>query len=158
MTRIGISGHQNIPSNALGLVVSGIREALVAHERPLIGYSSLAVGADQLFAREILAAGGELHAVIPAHGYERAFSSEGGHAYRNLRASATEVIDMGYPAPSEEAFEAAGRWIADHCDVLLAVWDGEIARGQGGTADIVAYARQLQREVQVIWPSGLSRD
>ena len=40
-----------------------------------------------------------------------------------------------------EAYEQAGRYIVEHSDVLLAVWDGLPARGRGGTAEIVAWAR-----------------
>jgi hypothetical protein len=35
--------------------------------------------------------------------------------------------------------------VADQCDALVAVWDGQPARGRGGTADIVAYARKKRR-------------
>ena len=30
--------------------------------------------------------------------------------------------------------------VVEHSDVLVAVWDGDRSRGEGGTADIVAYA------------------
>ena len=48
--------------------------------------------------------------------------------------------------------------MVEHADVLIAVWDGRPARGMGGTADAVAYARQ--RGVPVLWvhaarPAGL---
>jgi hypothetical protein len=41
---------------------------------------------------------------------------------------------------------------------LLAVWDGKPARGHGGTADVVAAAREQGRTVRVIWPAGSTRD
>jgi hypothetical protein len=41
---------------------------------------------------------------------------------------------------------------------LCAVWDGLPARGYGGTADVVAYARQHGKPVHVIWPAGARRD
>lgn len=34
---------------------------------------------------------------------------------------------------------------------LFAVWDGRPARGYGGTADVVARARECGRRVRVIW-------
>jgi hypothetical protein len=33
--------------------------------------------------------------------------------------------------------------------VLIALWDGQPSRGKGGTAEIVAYARQ--RGIPVVW-------
>ena len=37
----------------------------------------------------------------------------------------------------------------DRCDALIAVWDGERARGQGGTEEIVAYAQE--QGVPIAW-------
>ena len=34
--------------------------------------------------------------------------------------------------------------MASNCDILIAVWDGKGAQGQGGTADIVYHARERQ--------------
>jgi len=48
-------------------------------------------------------------------------------------------------ASDEESYYQAGRWIVDHCDWMVAVWNGLPSRGRGGTADIVAYARRTQR-------------
>jgi hypothetical protein len=46
----------------------------------------------------------------------------------------------------------------DRSSVLVAVWDGQPARGLGGTADVVAYARQRGVPMEVIWPRGATRD
>jgi len=40
----------------------------------------------------------------------------------------------------------------------VAVWDGKPARGVGGTADIVSYARQKGVPVAVLWPDGAARE
>ena len=48
--------------------------------------------------------------------------------------------------------------MVDTSRVLVAVWDGQSARGLGGTADVVAYARERGKPVTVIWPEGASRD
>jgi len=37
------------------------------------------------------------------------------------------------------------------------VWDGQPARAYGGTADVVAYAREHGTPVRVIWPPGAER-
>ncbi|WP_041624991.1 hypothetical protein [Stackebrandtia nassauensis] len=42
-------------------------------------------------------------------------------------------------------------------DQLIAVWDGQPARGYGGTADVVDYARDHGIDVTVIWPEGAKR-
>jgi hypothetical protein len=43
-------------------------------------------------------------------------------------------------------------------DELLAVWDGQPARGYGGTADVVEAARYKGIPVTVVWPAGAKRD
>jgi hypothetical protein len=47
--------------------------------------------------------------------------------------------------------------VVDPSDVLVAVWDGEPARRLGGTADVVAYARERGVPAIVIWPEGATR-
>ena len=43
------------------------------------------------------------------------------------------------------------RGSTDACEILLAVWDGKPAAGLGCTADVVAYARERDRHVMVVW-------
>jgi hypothetical protein len=45
--------------------------------------------------------------------------------------------------------------LVEECEQLLTIWDGLPAKGEGGTADIVAYARKRGRRVIVIWPPGV---
>jgi hypothetical protein len=53
---------------------------------------------------------------------------------------------------------AASEFMIGQAGELWAVWDGKPARGYGGTADVVAYARRLDIPVLVIWPAGANRD
>ena len=125
--------------------------------RPIIGACSLAVGADQVFAEEVLAAGGSLHIIVPALDYESTFSRHSLVRFQQLLAIAATVEVLDFETSSEEAFLAAGRRVVELADVMLAVWDGQPARGLGGTADIVAYAKKRGVRVQVVWPTGLVR-
>jgi hypothetical protein len=157
-SQVGVTGHQNLPAAALDYISNGIRAILVAQPRPIVGFCSLASGADQLFAIELLAIGGALHAVVPCEGYEATLSGGDQAVYRRLLAAATYTTCLPYSQPDEYAYDAAGKWIAEHSDLLVAVWDGEEARGLGGTADAVAHARKLGRDVQIVWPAGTVRD
>ncbi|MFF4323949.1 hypothetical protein [Streptomyces sp. NPDC001568] len=159
MKRIGVTGHRTIPSEALGHVREGLRALLASHEGPLEALSSLADGADQLFADIALERGADLTVVIPSGDYEETFDDADALAgYRRLRLRATQEVRMAFPRSTDEAYYAAGTWIADSCDRLVAVWDGLPARGHGGTAEIVAYARALGKPVTVIWREGVARD
>ncbi|WP_030855257.1 hypothetical protein [Streptomyces sp. NRRL F-4474] len=159
MKRIGVTGHRSIPDSVLGHVESGLRAVLGGHEGPLEAFSSLADGADQLFAAIALECGADLTVVIPSEDYEESF--EGAEAldrYRSLRLRAAQEIRMDFARSTDEAYYAAGAYIADSCDRLVAVWDGRPARGHGGTAEIVAYARALGKPVTVLWREGVARD
>ncbi|WP_069172324.1 hypothetical protein [Streptomyces griseus] len=158
MKRIGVTGHRSIPPEAHTHVLEGIRAVFRAAEGSVEALSSLAVGADQIFADLALAHGAELTAVIPSGDYEACFDEAADLArYRTLRARAVREVRLDFAHSTDEAYYAAGAYIADHCDRLLAVWDGRPARGLGGTGDIVTYARNLGRPVTVIWRDGVER-
>ena len=154
MTTIGVTGHRHLPEAARIHVEQTITQLLGGREAPLIGLSSLAEGADQIFADVLLRHGGILHAVIPCWGYASTFEPVARENYLRLLAAARSVTTLAYAKPSEQAFDAAGQYIAEHCDLLVAVWDGAPARGLDGTADAVEHARRLGREITVAWPDG----
>jgi hypothetical protein len=155
---IGATGHQNIPEAALVEIRQGIERVLMRYSSDLIGVSSLAEGADQLFARAVLELGGRLHAVIPSDYYDTTFTTPAARArFSALLGKAYCVETLDYPQPSENAFLAAGQRLVELSNLLIAVWDGKKARGRGGTGDIVQYARDLGREVIVVWPEDAVR-
>ena len=157
MTAIGVTGHQRIPTEALKYVAEGIREFIDGQDRPITGYSSLAAGADQMFAQAVLETGGSLIGIIPCQGYEGTFDQDGLATYRSLRDQCASVVPPDFPEPAPEAFMAAGRQVMERSDLVVAVWDGQPAAGLGGTADAVAYARQLGKPVTIVWPKGVQR-
>lgn len=54
------------------------------------------------------------------------------------------------PQPTREAaYEAAGLYGLDHAAVVVAIWDGQSARGRGGTPEIVTHARE--RQLPLAW-------
>jgi hypothetical protein len=96
--------------------------------------------------------------VIPSAGYRRSFATDTGRAtYQRLLAEVSEVIELPFPAASDEAYWAAGQRIVGLADVLLAVWDGSSSRGLGGTADVVAFAAECGVPTTVVWPPGSRR-
>lgn len=156
MTTIGVTGHQTLPEAARIHAERAIEELLGGQSAPVIGLSSLAEGADQIFADVLLRSGGTLHAVIPCWGYVSAIAEASRQNYLRLLSAARSVTTLAYASPSEQAFDAAGQYIVEHCDLLVAVWDGQPARGLGGTADAVAHARRLGKDVAITWPTALA--
>jgi hypothetical protein len=154
--KIGLTGHQKMPSSAYKFAEKAINNLLKKHTK-ITGICNLAAGSDQLFAEKIISSGNELFAVIPSKNYERTFDSEGLKKFRKLLqvAKNTEILD--FLESTEEAFLAAGKRVVDLSDELVAIWDGQQAQGKGGTEDIVSYAQSIGKKVTVIWPEGVRR-
>jgi hypothetical protein len=158
MTTVGITGHQEIPTVALAEVMERVEEALNSLRGPLQAATSLAVGADQLVAGDIVSRGGRLHVILPCADYRRTFTSRVAlQQFESLLAAAERVDTLDFSAPSEEAFWEAGKRVVDASDLLVAVWDGKPSRGLGGTADVVNYAHDQHKAVHVIWPTDVVR-
>jgi hypothetical protein len=157
--RIAITGHRGLPAETERLVDRAIREQLAAYAgRDVVGVSNLADGADQLFAQAVLDAGGQLDVIIPAARYRDGLPESAHAAYDALLSRASSVRRLDRVESTEEAHMEASNAMLDRAERLFAVWDGKPARGYGGTADVVAEARNRGIPVTVIWPEGASRD
>jgi hypothetical protein len=155
---VGCTGHQTLTPVTQAAIAGAISARLRRLDSgSLEGVCSLAIGADQIFAMELLAAGGRLHVVVPSASYSSTFTEEARARYAELLARSNSREELPYPSPTEEAFMAAGRIVADRSDLLLAVWDGAPPAGLGGTADIVRYAKKRGKAVEILWPEGSSR-
>jgi|SRR5271166_5248134 len=157
--RIAITGHRELPAETERLVDQAIRQQLAAYTgRDLVGVTNLADGADQLFARAVLDAGGQLDVIVPAARYRDGLPESVHAAYDALLSRASSVHRLDRIESTEEAHMEASTAMLDRAERLFAVWDGKPARGYGGTADVVAEARNRGIPVTVIWPQGASRD
>lgn len=157
MIRIGVTGHRDLAPSVADVVAASVRARLEPYGRAMVGLSCLADGADTLFAEAVLARGAALEAVVPAAGYRDGLPAAHRPVYDRLLGRCALVHALPGAASTPQAHLAAGRLLVERCDRLLAVWDGLPARGPGGTADVVAYARSLSRPVTVLWPEGARR-
>ncbi|WP_143105580.1 hypothetical protein [Pseudonocardia ammonioxydans] len=142
------------------LVRAEIAHALSRISGKIVGLSSLAAGADQVFADQVLAVGGDLYVIQPCRDYIETFTERDSREhFTRLVKLATAVEVLPFIRPSEDAFLAAGFEIARRVDRLFAVWDGKPSRGRGGTGDIVNYADSSAKgsAVTIVWPSGSAR-
>jgi len=153
---VGFTGHRHL-ADETG-VASGITSILqqLQSEAPgeWIAQSSAAEGADLLFVRAALQLGLGWEAVLPLPlaDFAQDFSPERWAEIRKLIDRAERLEVAAEPGSRDEAYLSGGFEIVNSCDVLLAVWDGKPARGKGGTADIVAYARAMARPVVIFNP------
>lgn len=137
--KIGITGHQEL--NDPVWVKREILRVLYSQDLPLTGVTSLAVGADQLFAQAVLDCAGTLQVIIPFEGYIDSFTADGRQEYERLLSKASVVEVLSAAGSHEESYFCAGKRLVDVSDFLVAVWNGKPAAGLGGTGDVVNYAK-----------------
>ena len=146
--KVGITGHQHLEdSHSWEWVKKEMDDVLAKLRRPVTGITCLAVGADSLFAELVLRHGGALEAVLPFPEYERELPVHQRSKYQELLEMASTITVLEKQQSNQESYFEAGKKVVDAAELLLAVWDGEPARGLGGTADIVAYALQQRKPV-----------
>jgi hypothetical protein len=119
---------------------------------PIVGISCLAVGSDSLFAELVLRHSGSIEAVLPFPEYERELQIHDRSRYQELLAMASAITVLEKKQSNQQSYFEAGKKVVDTTELLLAVWDKKPAKGLGGTADIVEYASQRQKDVICIDP------
>ena len=163
--RIGVSGHRLPPKlpeeseaplrshldRILAAIAATVRKAGTA--TALVIVSSLAEGSDRIVAEAGLAAGFALQVVLPFRRAEYAldFETQASRTeFKQLLARAGDVFELDGGADERpHAYEAAGLFMLANVDVLIAIWDGEVAAGIGGTAQIVE--RAIADGLVVVW-------
>ena len=151
---IGVTGHRAIREQdrpAIEAAVTAELEKLRAlcPYSPLMMLNSLAEGADLLCADAAEALNIPVLAVLPREreDYERDFSPEALRHFTHHCDRAAQV----FTAPSIEEipesgdmrdyqFRQAGIYMATHCHILLALWDGAPGKYGCGTAEVVDFA------------------
>ena len=134
--------------------------------------SPLADGSDRIVAEAVLAQPlARLDAVLPLamDDYLETFESDASRAefLELLKLSRRPILlrtrrlhEDRHDADSQtelrhQAYVQVGQYVVDHCDVLIAIWDGEPAHGIGGTAEVVQYALDQRRPIIRIWDSSI---
>ena len=146
---IGVTGHRRIAASCTAKVEAAVLSVLEgvrakAPDAPLLLLTGLAEGADRLVARlAVERFDAELVAVLPraADDYRQDFATAESKAeFDRLLGSArlvvTPPVGAGHAEPTD-GYLWAGNFTALHSHLLIALWDGDEARGDGGTAEIV---------------------
>ena len=151
---IGVTGHR--PDHledgpALRRVVRGVLTSIGCDTSAEV-VSPLAEGADRIVTEEAADLGAQIGAVLPfpASRYVEDFADRAScGVFTEWLQQADEVDIISAQATDEDAYLAAGQRVVERATLMVAIWDGEPARGRGGTADIVAHARV--HGVPVVW-------
>jgi hypothetical protein len=151
---VGFSGHRQIAhtSGLAGAITEALKSMRAQAKGEWLGLSSVAEGGDQMFVEQVRALGMSWHAILPLPKAEFAkdFAANEWAAVEGILSHAEHVRVITENGSREDAYLDCGMATVDGSDVLLAVWDGEPARGKGGTGDVVAYARSLGKPLILI--------
>jgi hypothetical protein len=159
---IGVSGHRDLLPEEIPGIEASVRAlfddlAQRFPDRKLQVMSPLAEGADRIVALVAEDLGLELSVPLPMpeNLYSQDFDSSASWAEfgRLLRYASEERILPLAPGNSYAAignhgvernrqYAEVGAWIAAHCDILIAVWDGKTLDNLGGTGQIVQFRRE----------------
>jgi hypothetical protein len=167
---IGVTGHRDLraedvprlEAEVVGIIAGLRRDYLKDNgETPIIVLSALAEGADRLVARVALAQGARLIAPMPLPVAEYRRDFEPGLQRGNSKefdellaqAIAAPVIPFTHgnsletvradPKKRSEQYRAAGLFISQHSNILIAIWDGDESKmAVGGTAEAVKFTRE----------------
>lgn len=156
---IAVTGHRDLvdaEKPAIRASIKSFFEQMIDKnpDRRLQLLTGLAEGSDQLAAEVARESGLEIIAVLPMDitSYREDFQSERSqHDFLGCLNLANEVIEL-LPARGATKDEVAaqgtirdaqyaqlGVFLAAHCHVLLALWDGKDSEKLGGTADVVHF-------------------
>lgn len=129
--------------------ISERMEEVLNDLRPEKCISGMALGVDMIYAITAISLNIPIIAAIPFKGQELAWPEQSQALYNKILPH--KLVTKHYvsePGYSAYKMQVRNQWMTDHCDTLIAVWDGS----EGGTANCVKYARKISREIIRINP------
>jgi hypothetical protein len=159
---VGLTGHRDLREADRLALEEQVRSVFRMLQRrfpstPLVALSALAEGADRVAARAALEAGARLVVPLPMPRalYEADFTAPSSlEEFSTLLARAEHWFELplvegtdetSVRAPGEardRQYAALGAYLAEHSQILLALWDGVPSERLGGTAQTVAFKLQ----------------
>jgi hypothetical protein len=154
---IGAIGHRDLVPAEIGELSERVRQFLEAlqyryRDLSVTILTSLADGADRLVADVARSLNLSITYVLPMPSelYERDFGATSLDEYREILGSGNALTlplvgdstadDVTHPGPKRDLqYAQLGAFIAAHCHILLALWDGNENGASGGTAQIIRF-------------------
>lgn len=148
---LAVTGHRDLVADEIPAIESRLHELfdqLARHypDTPLRLLTPLAEGGDRVVARVARERGIELLVglPLPVAEYIKDFSDERSRLeFRDFLADAA-IVDVvaehsGIKESRDVAYGQVGAYSSDHCQILIAIWDGKPSELPGGTADVIDY-------------------
>jgi hypothetical protein len=175
---IGVTGHRKLKNEVelretvqrvIDQILQSVPGTLHTKVR-LCVLTPLAEGADRLVAEEVLKRDQDaiLKAILPftVSDYLEDFTTEASREeFTRLLSKDRSPLSLKQiplrdefppellPGARRQAYEDVGKYIVNHSDVMIALWEEGPEGGKGGTARTVDYAREVNCPVYVINPN-----
>jgi uncharacterized phage-like protein YoqJ len=147
-----LGGFGSVPNPR---VVEALQLALGTLQ-PTLAISGMALGVDQWAAQLCVDMRIPFVAAVPFKGQDDRWPHDSHVYYKELLSMAERVVYTngtysGSSADVPALMQHRNEWMVDHCDKVIAVWDGS----KGGTANCVRYAKLMQKSIYLIDPREL---
>lgn len=117
------------------------------HERPEKVITGMALGWDTAIAMAAYCLSIPFIAAVPFTGQHYKWDPEHIRRYHEILTAAEAVHTITAGGYSTQAMEIRNRWMVDHADRMVALWDGS----GGGTGNCVRYAKRKKVEIDNLW-------
>ena len=148
---IGFTGHRDLPDEraSRARIVEVLKEKKASTSRTVCGLSSVAAGADLMFAEACMELGLPLRVLLPMakDRFREDFDVPTWNRVEQALQYAVSVEVTSGGSVRDAAYYECGVQTVQQSDVLLALWDGELSRGLGGTEQVVSFAKAQGRTV-----------
>lgn len=91
---------------------------------------------------------------VPFKGQEKKWPAPAQDSYRKMCSLAEEVVVVCEGGYANSKFIERDKWMVDHADKVVALYDGQ---GKSGTGATVEYAIKQEKEIFNLWDSWINR-
>lgn len=155
--RVMVTGHRDVfgaRADASRPALRRLLEGMMVRRGALVALTGMALGADVEFGEVALDLGLSLVAAVPSPDQDDRWSHRARERYRTMLARASLTVrvweEPGYACDDLMGrFHARNRWLVEHSDAAIAVWDG---RERGGTWHAVREVLKRGRKLAVVDP------
>lgn len=122
------------------------RDWLIAY-KPERVISGGALGWDQALAWAAQSTDIPYTMALPFEGFEKQWPKSSQDDLARLLDKAHEIVDVSEPGYAPWKMQVRNQWMVDHCDQVLALWNGS----KGGTGNCIAYANKVGKPIVNLW-------
>lgn len=164
LLKIAVTGHRFIDHNST--LINSVRQLLTKFSRnhadsDIYLYSALAEGSDQLIAN-LIKEFPKIKLIVPLplsideylQDFESKQAKQNFHELLNI---AHHIINLPINKDHETSYQNLSKFLAEECDFLIAIWDGEYSNKKGGTGEVVRSAIELEKPVYWIYSYQISK-